>query len=49
VQRELFRGEGLVGDDVGVGEMGKAHSLMASVNGGRGVGAAGLQNMLGSW
>jgi hypothetical protein len=32
--RGLLRGEGRVGDDVGVGEMGEAHGLIASVNGG---------------
>ncbi len=34
LKRGLLGSEGLVGDDVGVGEMGKAHGLMASVNGG---------------
>ena len=29
LQREFFWREGLVGDDIGVGEMGKAHGLMA--------------------
>jgi hypothetical protein len=36
--RGLLRGEGCVGDHIGVGEMGEAHGeLMASVNGGGGV------------
>ena len=30
----LLRGEGLVGNYVGVGEMGEAHGFIASVNGG---------------
>ena len=29
----FLRGEGLVGDDFGVGEMGEAHGFIASVNG----------------
>jgi hypothetical protein len=33
LQRGLLRGEGLVGNYVGVGEMGETHSLIASVNG----------------
>jgi hypothetical protein len=32
--RGLLRGEGRVGDDVGICEMGEAHGLIASVNGG---------------
>jgi hypothetical protein len=38
-----LRGEGCVGDHIGVGEMGEAHGeLMASVNGGGGCCGIGL-------
>jgi hypothetical protein len=33
LQRGLLRGERLVGNYIGVGEMGEAHGLIASVNG----------------
>jgi hypothetical protein len=40
--RGFFGGERLVGDYVGVGEMGKSHGLIASVNGGTGRGPRGI-------